>query len=156
MPFECRWSTMNCWDENQWFAVRIPSNRITERTLDCIATVHCSKSYSSGQSQWNFLSFEFRFGVWCKSNSALSCMCRKSNDQKIKRVLQPVTIMIDLAVWNHWMVQPGMHVYQFDFTTSICKYKLIILRTIVLHFQWMVPWNVWKNYHVWMRNIIHR
>ncbi len=63
---------------------------------------------------------------------------------KIKRVLQQATIMVDLAVWNPWMVQPGMHVYQFDYTTLICKYKQIILRTIVLHFQWMVPWNVWK------------
>jgi hypothetical protein len=27
------------------------------------------------------------------------------------------------------------HVYQFDYTTLICKYNLIILRTIVLHFQ---------------------
>ncbi len=27
------------------------------------------------------------------------------------------------------------HVYQFDYTTSICKYKQIILQTIVLHFQ---------------------
>ena len=57
----------------------------------------------------------------------------------------------DLAVWNHWMVQPGMHVYQFNYTTLICKYELIILQTILLHFQWMVPWNVWRNYHVWMR-----
>ncbi len=51
MPFECRWSTRNCWDENRWFAIRVPSNRITKRTLGCIATVHCSKSYPSGESQ---------------------------------------------------------------------------------------------------------
>jgi hypothetical protein len=50
--------------------------------LDCIATVNCSKSYPSGESQWNFLSFESRFGVQCKSNNALLCMCRKSNDQR--------------------------------------------------------------------------
>jgi hypothetical protein len=36
----------------------VPSDRIADRTLDYIATVHCSKSYSSGGSQWNFLSFE--------------------------------------------------------------------------------------------------
>ncbi len=82
MPFECRWSTRNCWDENRWFASRVLSNRIADRTLDYITTVHCSKSYSSGRSQWNFLLFESRFGVWCKSNSALLCMCRKSNDQR--------------------------------------------------------------------------
>ncbi len=64
---------------------------------------------------------------------------------KIKRVLRQATIMVNLAVWNHWMVQPRMHVYQFDYTALICKYKLIILQTILLHFQWMVPWNVWKN-----------
>ncbi len=81
-PFECRWSTRNCWDENRWFAFRVPPNRIADRMLDYIATVHCSKSYSSGKSQWNFQSFESRFGVWCKSNSALSCMCRKSYDQR--------------------------------------------------------------------------
>ncbi len=63
---------------------------------------------------------------------------------KIKRVSQQATIMVDLAFWNRWMVQPQMHVYQFDYTTLICKYDQIILQTIVLHFQWMVPWNVWK------------
>jgi hypothetical protein len=47
------------------FAIRVPSNRIANRMLDCIATVHCSKLYSSGKSQWNFLSFESRFGVRC-------------------------------------------------------------------------------------------
>jgi hypothetical protein len=31
---------------------------------------------------------------------------------------------------------------EFDYTTLICKYKLNILQTIVLHFQCMVPWNV--------------
>ena len=44
-------------------------------------TVHCSKSYPSGESQWNLLSFESRFGVQCQSNSALLCMCRKFYDQ---------------------------------------------------------------------------
>ncbi len=41
MPFECRWSTRKCWDEIRWFvfAVRVPSNRIADRTLDYIATV---------------------------------------------------------------------------------------------------------------------
>ncbi len=83
MPFECRWSTRNCWDENRWFAIRVLSNRITERTIGCIAKVHCSKSYPSGESQWNLLSFESRFGVRCQSNSALlSCMRRESNDQR--------------------------------------------------------------------------
>ncbi len=32
--------------------------------------------------KWNFLSFKSRFCVRCKSNSALSCLCRKSNDQR--------------------------------------------------------------------------
>ncbi len=39
-PFECRWSTRNCWDENRWFAFRVPSNRIVNRMLDCIVIVH--------------------------------------------------------------------------------------------------------------------
>ncbi len=81
MPFECIWSTRNCWDENRWFAVRVPSNIIAEKMIGYIATVHCSKSYSSCESQLNFLSFESRFGVQCQSNSALSCLCRKSNGQ---------------------------------------------------------------------------
>ncbi len=82
LPFECSWSRRNWWDENRWFALRVPSCRIADRMLDFIATWHCSKSYSSGESQWNFLSFESRFVVWCKSNSALPCLCRKSNDQR--------------------------------------------------------------------------
>ncbi len=28
------------------------------------------------------------------------------------------------------MVQPGMHVYQFDYTTWICKYEQIILQPL--------------------------
>jgi hypothetical protein len=36
---------------------------LQKKTLDYIATVHCSKSYPSGESQWKFLSFESRFGV---------------------------------------------------------------------------------------------
>ncbi len=82
MPFECRWSTRTWWDENRWFALRVSSHRITDRTLDYIATWHCSKTYSSGEPQWNILSFESRFGVWCKSNSAVPYLCRKSNDQR--------------------------------------------------------------------------
>jgi hypothetical protein len=80
--FECRWSTRNYWDENRLFAFRVPSNWIANRTLDYIATVHCSKLNSSNELQWNLLSFESKCGVWCESNSALSCVCRKSNDQR--------------------------------------------------------------------------
>ncbi len=124
-PFECRQSTRNCWDENRWFAFRVPSNRVADRMLDYIATVNCSKSYSGGEAQWNFLSFESRFGVWCKQCSVV--YVQKIQWPKIKRVLQQATIIEDLAIWNHWMIQPRMHVYQIDYTTSICKYELIIL-----------------------------
>ncbi len=82
MPIECRWSLINCWDENRWFALRVSSHRIADRTLDYIVTWHCWKPYSSGEPQWIFLSFESRFSVWCKLNSALPCLCRKSNDQR--------------------------------------------------------------------------
>ena len=58
---------------------------LTESQIEFLAAlpqyIDCSKSYPSGESQWNLLSFESRFGVRCQSNSALSCMCRKSNDQ---------------------------------------------------------------------------
>jgi hypothetical protein len=36
---------------------------------------------------------------------------------------------------NQSMVQPGIHMYQFDYTKLICKYKLIIPQTIALHFK---------------------
>ncbi len=76
-PFECRWSTRNCWDENSWFAIRVPSNRIADRTLDYIATVHCSKSYSSGKSQWIFYHLipELVFDV---NQIVLCCVCAEN------------------------------------------------------------------------------
>jgi hypothetical protein len=60
---------------------------ITELQKECLTTLpqyNVQKSYSSSESQWNFPSFESRFGNRCKSNSALSCMCRKSNDLRSK------------------------------------------------------------------------
>jgi hypothetical protein len=64
-----------------------------------IATVHCSKSFSSSAPQWNFLSFESRFGVQCKSNSALSCMCRKSNDQRSREYCSRQQL------WSTWQFE---------------------------------------------------
>ncbi len=53
----------------------------------------------SGESQWNFLSIKSRFGVQCQSNSALSCMCRKSNDQRSREYCSRQRL------WSTWQFE---------------------------------------------------